>query len=335
MSHEQFEEAVALYAIEAAEPDERQALEAHLQSGCEDCRTALREHQAAAGLLPYALPPVLVPTELRSRLRAAFLRGFASAEPEPTVSKLVTERQGGVGRLLTYWASFLARPALAVASVVLLIGVGVYALTLRSQLEKEAGQRRQIETMMQNETTRLAALQQQASEQEKALDVLRQDLVDKLGTTRDTLAVREVEVGELRARTAQQQQEMASLNKALARGDEISPFLRSANIKVISLTGSDEAKGAGGLLLFDPDSQKALFYAFNMPPLPSGKTYQLWAILDKPISAGTFVTDTGNKSRLLIKRIPELTRINKFAVSLEPEGGRPAPTGPIYLSGEL
>jgi anti-sigma-K factor RskA len=334
MSHEQFEEAVALYAIEAAEPEERQALEAHLESGCEDCRTALREHQAAAGLLPYALAPVWVPTELRSRLREAFLQGFANAQPEPT-AKLVTDRRRGVGRLLTYWTSSLARPALAVASVVLLIGVGVYALTLRSQLEKEAGQRQQIETMMQNENARLAALQQQASEQEKALDVLRQDLADKLGTTRDALGAREVEVGQLRARVAQQQQEVAALNKALARGDEISPFLRSANIEVISLTGSDAAKGAGGLLLFDPDSQKALFYAFNMPPLPSGKTYQLWAILDKPISAGTFAPDAGNKTRLLIKRVPELTRINKFAVSLEPEGGRPAPTGPIYLSGQL
>jgi anti-sigma-K factor RskA len=57
--------------------------------------------------------------------------------------------------------------------------------------------------------------------------------------------------------------------------------------------------------------------------------------VDKPISAGTFGTDRGNKSRVLIRQIPELSRIKKFAVSLEPEGGQPQPTGQIYLSGQL
>jgi anti-sigma-K factor RskA len=87
--------------------------------------------------------------------------------------------------------------------------------------------------------------------------------------------------------------------------------------------------------MFDPSSKRALLYAFNMPPLPAGKTYQLWAVLDKPISAGTFGTDTGHKGRLLTPRMPELSRIKKFAVSVEPEGGQPQPTGQIYLSGTL
>jgi anti-sigma-K factor RskA len=71
-----------------------------------------------------------------------------------------------------------------------------------------------------------------------------------------------------------------------------------------------------------------------MPALPPGKTYQLWAIVDKPMSAGTFRTDSGHKSRVVLKDLPDLSRISKFAVSLEPDGGRPQPTGAIYLAGQ-
>ena len=156
-----------------------------------------------------------------------------------------------------------------------------------------------------------------------------------MGQLKDTLTHREVELGQLRTLVAQQEQEATILRKALAQRDEISVFLRSPSVQVISLAGSAAAKSAGALLLYDPDSRKAFFYAFNMPQLVERKTYQLWAILDKPVSAGTFTTDAGHKSRLVIRNIPDLARITKFAVSVEPEGGRPQPTGEIYLVGQL
>ena len=60
MAHEQFEEAVPLYAIGALESQERLALEAHLLTGCTVCRLALKEYQEVAALLPYGLPAVKV-----------------------------------------------------------------------------------------------------------------------------------------------------------------------------------------------------------------------------------------------------------------------------------
>jgi anti-sigma-K factor RskA len=102
-----------------------------------------------------------------------------------------------------------------------------------------------------------------------------------------------------------------------------------------SLTGSAAAKSAGAFLLFDPEGKRAFLYAFNMPALPPGKTYQLWSILEKPVSAGTFGLEAGHKCRHMARNIPDPTRITKFAVSLEPEGGRPEPTGEIYLAGQL
>ncbi|HET7909882.1 MAG TPA: hypothetical protein VFL19_04170, partial [Nitrospira sp.] len=71
MTHEELEEAVPLYAAGALDRAERQALEAHLLSGCQSCRTALKEYQSVASLLPFGLSPVQAPRMLKSKIMAA------------------------------------------------------------------------------------------------------------------------------------------------------------------------------------------------------------------------------------------------------------------------
>jgi anti-sigma-K factor RskA len=325
MSLEQFEEAVALYAVDALEPGEREALEAHVRAGCQECLAALKEYQAAAGLLPYALPGEAVPFDLQTHLMRTFQLDFVKSAEPATVSKTPLRDR-------LNWRGLFGQPAFALALVLLVLGIGVYAVTLRSQLKNEAAHRREIETVMQNESARLAALQAQLADQEQRINKIRSEYADSLGTARDTLEAREAELAELRAQFAEQT-ERGPLSKTQRPGDQMTVFLRGSNIQVVSLSGSDEAKSAGGLLLFDPSSRRAFLYAFNMPALPPGKTYQLWAILDKPISAGIFGTEPGNKSRVFIQRLPELSRTKKFAVTVEPDGGSPQPTGPMLLSG--
>ena len=334
MLHEQFEDAVPLYAVDALEPAEREALEAHIRAGCEECRAAMKEYQAASDLLPYALPAEAAPFDLQSHLMRTFELDLAQSG-KSGVGWTAPPGQGDFPKTFLPWQRLIGQPAFALASIVLLLAVGIYALTLRSQLQTEAAQRRQIEMAMQEEGRRLTVLQLQATEQERKLNEIRNDFVDKLGTTRDTLVAREAELAQLRDRLVQQEQQANVSKKTSTPGDEMAAFLRTPNIQVVSLTGSDEAKSAGGLLLLDPSSKKAFLYAFNMPPLPPGKTYQLWAILDRPVSAATFVTDSGNKSRIMIRRIRDMSQIKKFAVSMEPEGGQLQPTGQIYLSGAL
>ncbi|MEP6600410.1 MAG: anti-sigma factor [Nitrospirota bacterium] len=334
MAHEQFEDAVALYAVDALVPAERQALEAHIREGCEECRTALKEYRGAANLLPYALPAEAAPFDLQSHLMRTFELDRAQSG-KSGVGWTSPTSQGDFTRTFLPWRRLIGQPVFALVSILLLLGVGIYALTLRSQLQTEAAQRRQIEMAMQEEGRRLTALQLQATEQERKLNEIRNDFIDKLGTTRDTLVAREAELAQVRDRLVQQEQQASVSKKTSTREDEMAAFLRMPNIQAVSLTGSDEAKSAGGLLLLDPSSKKAFLYVFNMPPLPPGKTYQLWAILDRPVSAATFGTDSGNKSRIMIRRIRDMSQIKNFAVSMEPEGGQLQPTGQIYLSGAL
>ena len=116
--------------------------------------------------------------------------------------------------------------------------------------------------------------------------------------------------------------------------EEFSALLKSPHAKVVALSGSELAKESGAFLLFDPVTKKAWLYAFNLPALPSGKVYQLWAIDEKPVSAGVFNPDPGQKGRLMIKNLPDFSKMKTFAVSVEPTGGRPQPTGAIYLIGQ-
>jgi anti-sigma-K factor RskA len=70
----------------------------------------------------------------------------------------------------------------------------------------------------------------------------------------------------------------------------------------------------------------------NLPPPPTGHDYQLW-VLDPgalaPVSAGLLAA-SGGSQRFTVT--PPTTDNIGFAVSLEPAGGRPEPTGPILFA---
>lgn len=67
MTHEELEEALPLYAIGALERTERQAIEAHLLSGCATCHAALKDHQTVAALLPFSLTTATPPHRSRPK----------------------------------------------------------------------------------------------------------------------------------------------------------------------------------------------------------------------------------------------------------------------------
>jgi anti-sigma-K factor RskA len=341
MSHEQFEEAVALYAVGALDRQERQTLEAHLLTGCTACHSSLKEYRSVAGILPYALPPAKVPRSLKLKVLAARLPGVAPSEgataaPDTRLSSGL--RTEALLPSLLPSPSRVFSPAFAVVLAMLFAGAASYAAYLHWRSLAEVEQRQRVEAALQQETTRLASLQEQLTQQEQVLGTLREEFdrrMGNLGEVETTIAQQDTELGVLRAELALRREEVSSLRRALAQRDDMLAILRSPTVKVISLAGLEHAKTAGAFLLFDQESKKAFFYAFNMPPLPAGKTYQLWAILDKPVSAGTFLTDPGQKGRFVVRNVPDLTQVTKFAVSLEPLGGRPQPTGEIYLAGEL
>ncbi len=70
-------------------------------------------------------------------------------------------------------------------------------------------------------------------------------------------------------------------------------------------------------------------------PAPANKSYQLWLVPmeGKPISAG--VIDRGGPINPWMVKLPQGVAAKAFAVTLEPAGGMPQPTGPMVLVGPV
>ena len=73
---------------------------------------------------------------------------------------------------------------------------------------------------------------------------------------------------------------------------------------------------------------------YDLPPLPEGQTYQLWVIVEgTPVSAGTFDVEPDGSARYDAEPLPpvEADAAVALAVTVEPAGGVPQPTGPMAL----
>jgi anti-sigma-K factor RskA len=70
-------------------------------------------------------------------------------------------------------------------------------------------------------------------------------------------------------------------------------------------------------------------------PAPANKSYQLWVVPmeGKPVSAG--VIDHGGPIHPWMMKLPQGMAAKAFAVTLEPVGGMPQPTGPMVLVGPV
>ena len=124
-------------------------------------------------------------------------------------------------------------------------------------------------------------------------------------------------------------------NRRLQEENAFYKLITAPGSRVAELSGTTEASGATAKLAYDPTG-RAVLIANGLPPIPTGKEYQLWYIVDnKPIPGKTFAPDTNGQGKLQ-DQVPEAARRSAiFAITLEPTGGVPSPTGAIYLRGEL
>ena len=81
-------------------------------------------------------------------------------------------------------------------------------------------------------------------------------------------------------------------------------------------------------------SRGLVFTASNLPPLPAGRTYQLWMVTAQmPIGAGLLKPRDDGAVRAVLTTSPDVTQPVGIALTIEPEGGVAAPTGDKYLVG--
>jgi len=129
LAHEQFEDAVASYAIDALDPADRQAFETHL-STCAQCQAELAEMRRVVAGIGLATEPVAPPAMLKARTityatgQSGDDRGSerAPARAVPFPQPKPVPRPSFVPWLV------------AAASVVIALASGLYAWSLRSRV---------------------------------------------------------------------------------------------------------------------------------------------------------------------------------------------------------
>jgi hypothetical protein len=123
-----------------------------------------------------------------------------------------------------------------------------------------------------------------------------------------------------------------SLSDQLAARDSLIVGIAGRDVTILTLT-SQAAKDPYARMFWDHARHSWTMIAHNMPELKSGRTYQLWLVTPKSrISAGTFVPRNGDA---VVRATYDLTEpLNAIAVTEEPAGGVPQPTGNVVVAAQ-
>lgn len=104
----------------------------------------------------------------------------------------------------------------------------------------------------------------------------------------------------------------------------------------ITLTATDNAPGALGVLVPGADARVATLVISGLPALAADQQYQLWLIEDGTRTSGAVFSVAADGSVTVTVAAPQpLSRYSAFGITVEPAGGSPGPTGPRVLGHNL
>lgn len=171
MTHEEYKEMLAEYALGALDAGEANALEAHLAT-CADCRAELASWRDTAAVLAYSVPLVEPPTALRSRLleSVSALKATIPARvvehqrdsvgdvaPQPKPSSTPANVIPFAERARPRWSraekfvAIAASLAFVAVLIVMSVGLKVRNMGMESELRKLNGELQQAQEQLKHE----------------------------------------------------------------------------------------------------------------------------------------------------------------------------------------
>lgn len=143
---------------------------------------------------------------------------------------------------------------------------------------------------------------------------------------------------QLELAVAQNQEIASQYETASQRSERLEndlSVLSSPEYQTIALAGTDVSPESAARVFWNPGAEQLYLSAGNLPVPPTGKQYQLWAIVDgKPVSAGVF--DVAPDTPSLQALSSQIAQASAFAITLEPQGGSPSPTlEAMYVQGAV
>lgn len=131
--------------------------------------------------------------------------------------------------------------------------------------------------------------------------------------------------------------EMASLQQQteqkFVESEKQWALLNRPTMNTVTLNGVESRPTLKALVLWDSQESTLYLSAASLPKAPTGKQYQLWAIVDGvPVDAG--VIPIQHVEALV--RMRNIEKAQAFAITLEKEGGNPTPTlTEMYVIGNI
>jgi hypothetical protein len=316
MNHDAWLEQAEMYALGALDGEELTQFEAHLEAGCPECEHRLWGTRETLTMLPRSLMPLSPPMGVKTRLLAQIAATNDTTAPLP----LRPRRR--------WWPA--GASALVAAGLLLALGLPLY----RTQHELQ-----RVETVV-------SALQAELTQREQALHALRSELDSArqslqqaegaVATLQAELAAHQDTIEAERRRLQQVEQAIVSLQHELAARENTLRALATPQMRLVRLAGLPPSPAATGQLLWNPAARTGLLLASGLPQLPGNRVYELWAIAgNEPMPAGLFAVDGDGQALLRLPPLPGAKRFTRFAVTAEPAGGVPSPTGPMHMLGSL
>lgn len=149
------------------------------------------------------------------------------------------------------------------------------------------------------------------------------------------LAALEGRVAEAEQRAQVAESQAADARRQAGAAQLAMAVFAAPDVARIELAGLQPAPSASARALWSRD-RGMVFTTSNLPVLPAGRVYQVWVLTAStpPLSAGLVRPDEGGSAATVFSTPADIPPPVAVAVTQEPDGGVPSPTGDMYLMGK-
>lgn len=299
MQCEEVQELIYLQAVGAADQAALAAVQGHLAGGCLGCQAVMAEATLAAAQIPLSLSPCASSASLKAELMRRAKSGNATNEAEVSATDPNCKP---APRKILMWPLVISA---SMAAAFLL--VAVMGLQANQQLTSE----RAMDTTVWQQL--------------------------KASVAHDKTQIRLLSA-EMHQAIAMEQNKISVLHAELKAARNVEEMIGSPALEMASLHGAAPVRFAWGRVMWNAKMKMWKLCAFNLPHLPRSKTYEVWMITahGKKIPAGLFNTDDRTESIMMTPKVSANPHaMAEIAVTIEPAGGSPQPTGAVLLTGHI
>ena len=131
-------------------------------------------------------------------------------------------------------------------------------------------------------------------------------------------------------------QEIASASTQGREQVQVLASFDPSTTRLLAVEGAEAAPAVKGRLVMDGRTRSALLVLEGLPPPETGKTYQLWLLQSPaPTSAGFVRVDENGIATFVIQAPATVSTYRGIGVTVEPDRGSPAPTGPLVARADF